>query len=695
MNGSAAFVRGSGNPAPWSAYGEPPLSTITGDSSRRPLMSDAYADRGPDAGAGYPGISGEFAALPLEPTSVSRERLSGFYHERRRHEDEVHQEQQWEECWNGLVGRSLDMHTPGGTSGSASLIDSAPIGSNFSAGRLPQKPSHAAGVRHIANWLRSVPGVTGSEARRATLRTEHQELVREQRTERLAAEELQARLSAEMRELRDQCQEQGQTVGMLAQRLSDARNAVTAELRGAAALHSTLGTELQSEESQRRALEAARRGEEAEIAHRVEAAEQQLSTMSGVRASLEAQLHASHRVQAELREHISAERGGRSELKVAGERELTAWSEHNERVCGELRSRLRSERAEVDTWRESTAEEVSRLKEESEENTQEENQLMEQLQGVRQRQSMARRQLRSEVSSWNLEVEVLRERCLEVDEEHKQTEDALQRHTLSLGACGDERIELEEELQDRLGQASAAQDELQTLQCLSGELHDELREFQSHVQYYRADEEVIKLREERDRLIREVSRETEHHKKLREDIESERKSWGFLCMKRRQVPNSPPMTPTLSPASQPAPAPLPPPQHEPPRDQHRQQTPTFPQGSLLVTTDSAKVRAGEDMESEFLRQLEPGQHVVVMEQGTARGAGRRLKVSNLDTNQIGWISSHAPRGQPLVELVPEEADASPSVHGLAPHGGGSSSSGGGSGHNPAAAGAGVFDSDQV
>eukprot|EP00434_Breviolum_minutum_P015279 symbB.v1.2.013463.t1/scaffold951.1/size304340/3 len=160
---------------------------------------------------------------------------------------------------------------------------------------------------------------------RMRLRCEQEDLRRQLETEKHAADELQAELTSEMRELRDRCHEQGQTVGLLTQRLADARSAIAAELQDAATERAALRGELMSEESQRQKLQATLMHEEAEASSRVEAADQQLASMVAVRDSLQAQLQSALKVQAELREHISAEREGRAELEVAGERELVAW----------------------------------------------------------------------------------------------------------------------------------------------------------------------------------------------------------------------------------------------------------------------------------------------------------------------------------------------------------------------------------
>lgn len=683
------YARGGGPQYPWNAYGES-SSKDGGRLGGAPgaLHEAAGSSRGPDTGSGYLASMGHWEPSGASLDSIGlRQHKPGFPdrphsqlgQRMQRVDDPV--ERQLDECLEGLFGRSTgSQQSPtngagGGGSGGflhgvqpvASFSSSQGSGSQVALGR-PSPAAQAAAVRHIAEWLRNTPGGASAEARRARLRTEHAELTKEHHSERVAAEELQVRLSSEMRELKDQCHEQGQTVGMLAQRLSDARNAVTAELRGAAEVHSTLDSELMSEESQRRALEAARRGEEAELSHRVEAAEQQLATMTGTRASLEAQLQASTRVQTELREHIEAERGGRSELEVAGQRELQAWSEHNVRVCNELESRLQSERAEMDAWRTSTTEEVERLKQESSQHSLEEGQLVEQLESVREWQAQARRRLRTEVLSWSREVEVLRERAQEADEEHWKSEDALRRHELSQGACGDERKLLEEEFEDRLSQAGTANGELQNLQMLSKSMADRLQDLRRQVRHYKEDVESERLMHERDTLVDEVSREVQRHRYLQEEIEAERNSWSaFLCGRRRQVPNSPPesprTTPFRGPQSETLRAQFASSRHAADRDRQgadasranrlegeNPQAQAYPVGSLIETMDPAKMRRGEDLESDSLGEVPPGHRCIVLQVGH----GRRLQVRTASTGDVGWISSATKGGLRLIRLVSED-----------------------------------------
>lgn len=408
-------------------------------------------------------------------------------------------------------------------------------------GRPPLAPSSAtaSGVRCIATWLASTP-VTGSgfagANRRQKLQYEHKELLRQHHAERVAAEEIQARLSSEMRELRDQCHEQGQTVGMLTHRLADARDAVTAELRAATMVRAALGGELMSEESQRRALEAARNNEEVEVEVRIRSAQKQLAMMKAVRSSLEAQLNTSLQIQFELQEHIAAERGGCTELEVAGERELVAWNRHNNKVYSELTSRLQAEREEVESWRSVASRELGRFQRECEQQRCEESVLLAELTNMREAQDQVRAHIQAEARLWNREIEALRERLREADEEYWQSLDTAQRCNTATGACECERATLEEEVErcDAAAQATGAQDA--GIEEESQSLLEELHELRESIVRCHEDEEATRLSQERDNIVAQVRQESELRITFEAELDALKRSRGILCWRRRGTP---------------------------------------------------------------------------------------------------------------------------------------------------------------
>mmetsp|Transcript_83371 Transcript_83371/g.193754 ORF Transcript_83371/g.193754 Transcript_83371/m.193754 type:complete len:555 (-) Transcript_83371:62-1726(-) len=420
---------------------------------------------------------------------------------------------------------------------------------------LPPTQTSAGGMRHIVTWLASTPSMAGHSGlgRRAKLQHEYQELLCEHQAERACADELQAKLSSEMRELRDQCQEQGQTVGLLTHRLADARDAVTAELQAATTVRAALAGELMSEESQRRALQAACRNEEAELEVRVHTSEKQLAMMSKIRACLEAHLQSSVQIQTELREHIAAERVGCSELEIAGERELVALSAHSTRVQSELNSRLQAEREEVESWRTVASAEIRQYKEESERHSHEETMLLSKLTSVREVQDEVRANLRAESTSWMYEIEHLRERLHEADQECWQRLDAARRYGTATGACECERAALEEELELSMEAARTRRAEVEGIEEHSAGLLDELHQIRESMEWCHEDDEAAQLCKERDSLLNHLRQEAELRGVFESELEALRKSRGILCWRRRQ-----PLPPSGSAA------PLPPPSGPPP-----------------------------------------------------------------------------------------------------------------------------------
>eukprot|EP00931_Biecheleriopsis_adriatica_P052968 TRINITY_DN30910_c0_g1_i1.p1 TRINITY_DN30910_c0_g1~~TRINITY_DN30910_c0_g1_i1.p1 ORF type:complete len:961 (+),score=186.22 TRINITY_DN30910_c0_g1_i1:180-2885(+) len=377
----------------------------------------------------------------------------------------------------------------------------------------------AQGV-NSAPWLGGgalAAAMSAGANRRLRLQCEHEDLQRELHAERQAAEELQAELSGEMRELRDQCQEQGQTVGLLTQRLADARNAITAELQSAATERAALGGELMSEESQRRKLEAALHNEESEAACRVQAAEQQLLSMVAVRDSLQAQLRGSLKVQDELLAHISAEREGRAELEVAGERELVAWQARN----GSSKA---------------TSAPCS---------------LPERLAGVRAARKKLRRYLNAEAEMCRREIDAMRERSLEASQEIRLCRDNETRNSTALEASECEMPHLAEEAREAVDAANASSLELEGVNRRVRELQDQLDAIKEAFVECREDHFAVQLKEEREYLTREVNQEMQRQQTLMVELKA-RKSRSFLhCLFPQRASQAPPPAPPLKSAPPP------------------------------------------------------------------------------------------------------------------------------------------------
>jgi len=401
-------------------------------------------------------------------------------------------------------------------------------------------PMGSGGMRRITTWLQATS--PNGTSRRQKLMQEHEELKRRHRAEQSSAEELQARLSLEMRELRDQCHGHSQTVGQLTQRLSDARDAVHAELRASASVKSALCGELASEESRRRALEAAYSSGEAELEAqaRVESAQRQLAMMRAVRDALESQICTTLQLQDELEHHISAERGGCSELQVAGERELVEWNKHKHQttfLC-ELGSRLQMEREEVESEQSVTSQAFGRCQQEHEEQAQDKDSLVAQLASVREAQDRIRSELHGGATAWTNQVEHLHERISEADEECWQSLDAAQRNRSAISMCSVERALLEEEIEQSDTARQVETCELEAVEQQSAELTEELHQLREALLRCQEDDEKVRLCHEQDSLSCQLHDEAEARHHLESELEALKNSRGLLCWRRR-APASP------------------------------------------------------------------------------------------------------------------------------------------------------------
>ncbi|CAE8609345.1 unnamed protein product [Polarella glacialis] len=342
------------------------------------------------------------------------------------------------------------------------------------------------------------------------LKCEHEDLVREHASEKQAAELMQAQLSSEMRELRDQCHEQGQTMGVLTQRLSDARGAVTAELQGAAAVRDELQSELLSQQSQHRGSQAALCREEAEAACRVEAVEEQLASMIAVRDSMQAQLRTSVQVQGELRAHIGAERDGRTALQVEGQKELErSWHEHH----------ADGERSQV----------------------------LGQLTAARMSREQLQCRLKAEAAEWQREAEELRELASEASEEAQGNRENARRLEAALGALAScEKPPLHEENQQSVESSTASGELLRGLNKNRKDLKTQLRDLKEDLLQLRQDHTATRIRAERDSLTMQAERESDRQLYLLEELETEKEPSGlFSCLfssgsRQRTPPRFPP-----------------------------------------------------------------------------------------------------------------------------------------------------------
>jgi hypothetical protein len=384
---------------------------------------------------------------------------------------------------------------------------------------------------------------------RARLRDEHAELVQEHLDEREVAEQLEVRLSLEMRELREECQASGEGLGSLSTHLAGAQGMVAEELRGEAAVRAALGGELLSEESQRQALEAASHCEEAELVTRVEAFEEQLATMMESRASLEAHLEASRDLQAELRRAIAAERGGRADRVIAQEQALASESAQSSEEYRELRQSLVKGRGEHDAWKVNSAVRLQDLQEETAANSHEESALAARLADTRRVLARAQEDVRAAVSRSQLEVSELQLQHRWAEEQGEHCWDAARRLERSYRACSSLEVCAAEEAGEWCHRAMDSRNRYEVLADHSTELREELFHLrQELVQLEQDDDQQSILRKRGSRLKEELEMHTKFQEKLQ--VVKKKRSGLFAWLRGgQQTPRQPPAPPPPPPIS--------------------------------------------------------------------------------------------------------------------------------------------------
>jgi len=378
-----------------------------------------------------------------------------------------------------------------------------------------------------------MPWLNGKLNKREQLECEYMFMQKKHKEMSLAEEALVAELSSEMLSLRDHCNEQGQAVGQLTARLSEAHDAVTAELHNATIIRQTFKNELEMEQATRQQLQINVQEEQAEIRFRIQASEQQFSIMQGVRSSLEGQVEGVKRRQEKLRQEIEDERAGRCELHSAGVQELDAWKDHNVRLSEELRQQLEALQEEEETWRAEWSIDMLQLEHKENHQGEAEARLQTEVDESRRQEQETMVRYESEAIMWRLYVSDLRER-LSHREAVVQEEDAEEARILMEHRSYEEaRARLYGEVEDCKTRLRRDEAEVENHDRQSKSLREELAEVERALQTVRERDEKLMTSEKKveERLNRELEEARREQSELEEDVAIARKS--MFCGKRR------------------------------------------------------------------------------------------------------------------------------------------------------------------
>lgn len=383
-----------------------------------------------------------------------------------------------------------------------------------------------------------LPWLNSKLSKREKLECEYEYMVRRHEQMDLAEEALVSELTSEMVALRDHCHEQGQAVGTLTARLSEAHQAVNMELHNAVVVRQTFQSELETEQAIRHQLQLNVNEEQAQIRDRILASEQQLAVMQGVSSSLVDQVEAVEARQAKLTQEIEDERSGRSELHAAGAQELEAWKDHNVRHTEDLRQQLLELQEEEETWRAEWAIEMLQLEDKELQQGRVETALQAEVQESRKQEQDTLVRYESEAIMWRYHMADLQDRHKRHEAIVQEEDREEQRKLMEQLSYQESFTRLLDEVQECKMRVQTDEAAVETHGRQSQTLREELKELEQSLQVVRRkDETAIEADEQEEKIFR---KELEAARLERDELEQEvelRNQSGF-CRKRRKPQGS-------------------------------------------------------------------------------------------------------------------------------------------------------------
>jgi len=178
------------------------------------------------------------------------------------------------------------------------------------------------------------------------------------------------------------------------------------------------------------------------------------------------------------------------------------------------------------------------------EQSREEETLQQQLASLRAIQKRDKDRLKDEASIWHYEVEQLRAKANQVDEECRESEEKAHELKQLRTQVEDEKSEIVVELQGYQERKRSREKERENAERLSQTLRQELEDIKAKNARCRNDEDHARLLQERDAIKREVQEEEQVKARLETELEKKQQTFlGGFCRKRRPPDKPKPLSP--------------------------------------------------------------------------------------------------------------------------------------------------------
>jgi len=260
---------------------------------------------------------------------------------------------------------------------------------------------------------------TSSARPRPTLFSERRELETEVLALQQASENQQNELSAHLRKLRDQCNDEGQSIADLARVCEETWNDAQRQMQVSAEEKRELEEELQQVELEREALMELKHHEEAQASLKVNTSQKSLTKLLAACETLRDKVQSADRTRAENLYDAETERLARRELEAAAEYELEACREQLNKHDADGGSDVTSSSKALSKKLRGKPMDKATLEQEAEG-------IVARIKSTRDAKRQVQMTLESETAVWFYEVQTLKEHLRFMDEEARMEENEVQ-----------------------------------------------------------------------------------------------------------------------------------------------------------------------------------------------------------------------------------------------------------------------------
>mmetsp|Transcript_54392 Transcript_54392/g.126948 ORF Transcript_54392/g.126948 Transcript_54392/m.126948 type:complete len:472 (-) Transcript_54392:79-1494(-) len=372
---------------------------------------------------------------------------------------------------------------------------------------------------------------TSSARPRPTLFSEKRELETEVVALQRASENQQNELSAHLRQLRDQCNDEGLRIGELERVCEETWNDAQRQMQVSAEERRELEEELQQVELEREALMELKHQEEAQASLKVNTSQKSLMKLSAALETLQDKVQSAERTRAENLYDAETERLVRRELESAAEHELEACREQLNNHDADAASDMSSSKVLSKKLRGKPMDKAT-LEQEAEG-------ILSRIKSTRDAKRQVQMTLESETAIWFHEVQTLKEHLRFMDEEARMEENEVHLLNEEHQERNEQREELVSEIESLSHLIREVDIHAESAVAVNQELDRELSRVKTVLQGRQSQrDQVRQMQQWLEKNRQEAARAEADLEMLREELDARSRRGILSCLRTRPAQTS-------------------------------------------------------------------------------------------------------------------------------------------------------------